>query len=169
MSVPENNQIDGWLDKLIPMKNAWSRGIPILALGQASAILGSYYPGAENGSVMEPGLDLLNAIFIPGSGYSNDWQQLFQAATSQPKIVSFLIPKDASIIVDPQVSRVSGEDAIVSLDLRNSTAASSDNRRSGFANGLLDVFAPGDIIQPQFADINMIPLRAATPNIPTPT
>ncbi len=78
LSVPENNQIDGWLDKLIPMKNAWSRGIPILALGQASAILGSYYPGAENGSVMEPGLGLLNAIYITrirltamaGSSYS---------------------------------------------------------------------------------------------------
>jgi len=44
-----------------------------------------------------------------------------------------------------------------------------DSAQLMIANGLMDIFAPGEIVYPQNADINASPIRLTTPPGPPPT
>jgi hypothetical protein len=64
---------------------------------------------------------------------------------------------------------VLGKQAAFVLDLRSAALDHGTQGEYVIANGLLDVFATGDEVLPQTADIHDNPLRAATPEPPTPT
>jgi hypothetical protein len=62
---------------------------------------------------------------------------------------------------------VLGKNSILVLDLSRADLAVGSQNGFVIANGLLDIFAPGDLVQPQPADVNTVFTPQATPLLPT--
>jgi hypothetical protein len=149
--------------RLAPVKDAWQAGTPLLLDGAAAALAGPVFSahgetaeGAdaaemaaqrsflEGRTVITDGLGLLDVTVEPQILTGNRWGRLFSLAYTHPTHVALAIPADSVLMVTDEGPAVAGADAILSLDLRTATLALGDNAAFVIANGLLDVFAPGD-------------------------
>jgi cyanophycinase-like exopeptidase len=153
--------LDGWL------VDAWRGGVPVLADNALAAVLGPRFsahpPTPERPDLAElatqksllagattirAGLGLLDAAFEPQLSHDNRWGRLFSLAYDDPLAVAFGIDRDTALEIGPEGARVIGRRAVVSLDLRQAALSLGTNRGFVIANGLLDVFAPGDGVAP---------------------
>lgn len=176
------------LNPLLPIRSAWLAGKPILAMDAAAVILGSTFAEDPQGMltsdpadpisqtsfikdtvILRPGLDIINVTLVSRLLTDNHWGQLFSLAYQHPTTVALGLNDNMAIILTADGAEVIGNNGLVSLDLRNAKVDLGTNGGYIIINGLMDVFAPGDKVKPEVADIELVPLQAPTPVRPTNT
>jgi cyanophycinase len=183
------------VNSLGAIKTAWRNGLPVLADNGGAAIIGrkfsahgptpkdaeqaelavqkSFIAGATK---IADGLGLLDITVEPQVLNDNRWGRLFSLAYSTANTVAFGLTQHAALEITADGARAIGDNATFALDLRNAARELGTNDGWVIANGLLDVFVPGDRVEPMVADIAYAPTPAATPapsatpiDTPTPT
>ena len=155
--------------RLAAVKEAWLAGTPLLLDGGAAAIAGPVFsahgPPPEDAdaaeiaiqrsflagrTVITDGLALLDVTIEPKVLSETRWGRLFSLGYTHPELVAFAVTDGSALAVTASGAKVLGDNAVLSLDLRGATLALGDNEAFVIANGLLDVFAPGDevLLQP---------------------
>ena len=172
----------GWL------KDAWMSGKPLLAGGVAPAAIGAFYSqhpptpiegfdhetAAQksfikgNTSIM-PGLSLLNLTVEPYVLSDNRWGRLFSLAYNHPEYISLGLTEGAVVEITRDGAAVNGNNAVFVLDLSQAELSTGENQAFAIANGLLDVFSPGESLAARDASTIESFTRAPTPFIPTST
>jgi len=171
--------------KLDPVENAWRAGLPLLAVDAGASLAGSYMvtqelpaaldPGSTNrlanfGLIrLEPGMDLVNLNIEPQVNEENRWGRWLHLAYSHPGRLAAGLSSNSAIVVTHSGVFTIGELPVALLDLSTATLGLGDSAQLMIANGLMDIFAPGEIVYPQNADINASPIRLTTPPGPPPT
>ncbi len=151
------------VDALDAIKSAWLGGVPLLTDDAGAAVVGAFYsahtPTAQSEDATQksflrgrtcivPGWGLVNAMFEPQALHDNRWGRVFSLASSRPDLVVFAIAQNTALEITRDGANVVGENVVVALDLRQATLAHGTNDAFVVANGLLDVFAPGDWVEP---------------------
>jgi cyanophycinase-like exopeptidase len=148
---------------LEPIKEAWLAGMPLLADNGAASAMGAYFsfhgPTPAEGKPAEiatqasflkgetqlhPGLGLLDINIEPQVLEDNRWGRLFSLAYNHPFQLAVGICRDTALEIDHQGARVIGSNGIFVIDFRGARLDVGDNRGFVVANGLLDVYAPGE-------------------------
>lgn len=174
--------------QLAPLRTAWLAGTPLLADNAAAAVLGAFYsahgPTPDEAdqaeiatqksflagtTVITPGLGLLEVLVEPQVPEDNRWGRLFSLAYHHPDRLALGLTQETALELTADGARVIGRNVIFALDLRQARLALGTNDGFVIANGLLDVFAPGDSVVPEPADVNALPERVPTPTLVTPT
>jgi cyanophycinase len=176
-------------DKLGVLRVAWFGGKPILASGDAAVILGAHYwlNAYQSSPILQDpalthfdptlheqalGLNLLPVNLEVGLTDSNRWGGLFSLAYRHPDLIALGMADQTALVLQSERTVLEGENIVASLDLRNAAVGEAGSNVR-FVNGLLDIFAPGDIMEPRPADAAAALVPAATPLIvlpsPTPT
>ncbi len=156
------------LDRWLP--TAWRGGLPVLADNALAAVLGAYYaahgPTPKEGeeaefatqrslrlgeTVIKPGLDLVAATFEPQLLADNRWGRYFSLAYVHPELVAVGLNRGAGLEISHEGAWALGRNVTLTLDLRRAHLAQGTNAGFVIANGLLDVFGPGDEVRPQLA------------------
>ncbi len=173
---------------LEPIKPAWLKGLPLLADNGGAAMIGTVFSAhaptpadadeaefAVQKSLLQGttkivnGLDLLDMTVEPQLLNDNRWGRLFSLAYDQPDRLAVGLTQNSALEITRSGARTLGDNALVTLDLRNAALELGTNNGFVIANGLLDVFAPGEAVKPVNADVQAAPARAATPALPTIT
>ena len=148
------------------LKEAWLAGTPLMLDGAAAPLAGAVFSAhpplpeeaeaaeiatqrsfLEGRTVITDGLRLLDATFEPQLLADNRWGRLFSLAYTHPKQVAFGLADGAALLITANSAEVIGDNAVLTLDLRRAALDYGNNRAFVVANGLLDVFAPGDVIK----------------------
>ena len=170
------------------VKTAWANGLPLLADNGGAAVVGrsfsahgptpqdvdeaefavqkSFVQGTTN---ILKGLGLLDITLEPQVLNDNRWGRLFSLAYNESDTVAFGLTQNTALEITQDGARTIGDNVIFALDLRNAARDLGTNDGFVIANGLLDVFVPGDPVKPGAADIRAAPTRVATPVLPTST
>ncbi len=168
---------------LEPVKAAWLSGKPVLADDAAAAIVGSFYatqavvPGDEEaaqdafkrgGVTMAAGLSLLDVAVEPRLLNGGHWGRLFSLAHAHPGLLALGIGQDTALEVTDGGASVLGHGSVVVLDLRAAERSYGHNNALELANGLLDVFAPGEVVEPRpaVAEGAVVPVEAPVEVLP---
>ncbi|HAJ38217.1 MAG TPA: cyanophycinase [Chloroflexi bacterium] len=153
--------------RLTAIADAWRAGTPLLLDGAAAALAGAEFsahgPTPEDAeaaeiatqraflagrTVISPALSLLDIAVEPRVLADNRWGRLFSLGYHHPDRTAFGIADNAALIITADGATVAGNNVVVSLDLSSATLARGDNQAFVIANGVLDVFAPGDVLLP---------------------
>ena len=173
---------------LDPIKTAWLGGLPLLADNGGAAVTGHVFsahgPTPQDADEAEfavqksflqgttkifDGLGLLDITVEPQLLNDNRWGRLFSLAYNQPDQLAVGLTKNSALEITRSGARTSGDNALVTLDLRNAALDLGTNDGFVIANGLLDVFAPDELVKPANADVKAAPTRVPTPVLPTNT
>jgi hypothetical protein len=165
--------------QLAAARSEWLRGMPLWLEGAPAAMAGAYYcaglppqtagdPERLNAQdaaqiaaqralikgnvLLQPGLGLLPACFEPRVLEQAGWARLFALAYEHPVEPAFALGANTTLTITENRAEVIGEESIIALDLRNAVRAAGDNRAYVIANGLLDVYAPGERVEPEMVD-----------------
>jgi cyanophycinase len=148
---------------LEPVRAAWRRGVPVLAVDAAAAVLGAHYapvppsdrdPGSLelitqasflDGNVTPvPGLGLMGIVLETRLLDDNRWGRLFSVAYHHPDHLALALPSETAIELTADGASVVGDNSLFVLDLHGAHLSLGTNDGYVIANGLLDVFAPGE-------------------------
>jgi len=173
---------------LVPVAKAWRTGTPLMTDNAASAVIGDFYAAhgntlagdetivadtqksfQEGQTNIQPGLGLLGLNLEPRIMDNNRWSQLIALAYEHPDLLAFGLTGNTALEITADGARVMGDNALFVLDLSSAKLGLGDDQGFLIANGLLDVFAPGEMVHPDAANANLSPLHAATPALPTAT
>ncbi len=168
------------------LREPWLAGKPILADNAAATLLGSFYaahpPGPTEGEEAEaanqqsfwqgktdirPGVGLINLTLQPQMLDNNRFGRLFSLAYNHPDQLAIGLNTNTALEITSAGARVLGENGIFVLDLRSAQLGLGSNNGFVIFNGLLDVFAPGEMVQPEPADVNAIYTPQPTPALST--
>jgi cyanophycinase len=165
-------------EQLAAAHSEWLCGMPLWLEGAHAAMAGTTYcagPAAQttrapehltaqesvqiaaqraliDGNVQpQPGLGLLPVSFEPRMLENSAWGRLFALAFKQASEPVFALGANTTLAVTDAGAEVLGEESVIALDLRTASRALGDNRGYVIANGLLDVYAPGERVEPQRA------------------
>jgi cyanophycinase-like exopeptidase len=182
----DQSQVDAGL--LEPIKTAWTNGLPVLADNGGAAVVGQSFSAhgptpldvdeaevavqksfLQGTTKIATGLGLLDITIEPQLLNDNRWGRLFSLAYNVPEAVAFGLTQNTALEITADGARVVGDNVIVALDLRNAALDLGTNDGFVIANGLLDVFGPGDAVAPSGADVNASPTGVPTPALPTST
>jgi cyanophycinase len=171
---------------LLSVKEAWLSGIPVFADDAAAAMIGVYYsahsPTPDDEKLAEaatqksfllgqtsfnPGLGMLEITLEPQLLDNNRWGRFFSLAYVHPQLITVGLNRKSVIEISPDEAIATGDNVTFILDLRSASLELGTNQGFVIANGLLDVFAPSEIIRASTADVSFSPLHAPTPNMPT--
>ncbi len=171
------------------LRSAWLAGTPVLADNAAATLLGSFYAAhgptptgdAEQEEIavqrsfvqgkteIKEGLNFLPVTLQPQVLADKRFGRLFSLAYNHPDQLAIALNANTALEVHAEGARVLGENGIFVLDLRFAERTLGTNNGFVIANGLLDVFAPGEIVQPEPADIDAVYQPQPTPQLPTLT
>ena len=173
---------------LDPIKAAWLNGRPLLADNGGAAITGNVFsahgptppdPAEAEFAVQKSflqgatkivnGLNLLDITVEPQLLNDNRWGRLFSLAYNQPDRLAVGLTQNSALEITRSGARTIGDNALVTLDLRNAALDLGTNDGFVIVNGLLDVFAPDETVVPVNADVKTAPTRVPTPVLPTLT
>lgn len=176
------------LGQLDFLKGIWLSGKPFLADDAAAAALGAYFsahgptpldPDEAGTSVQESfikgktnivkGLNFINSNIEPQLLNDKRWGQLFSLAYTHPELLALGLSQNTAIEFTSNGAFVLGDNVVTSLDFSSAKLDLGDNHAYVVANGLLDVFAPNDALEPQVADVNASPTHSGTPEIAAST
>jgi len=176
------------LSALAPVRAKWQSGLPLLADDAGAAIVGRFYVAQpptpkepdEAASVVQQafiqaatpisaGLNLLNVLVEPQLLTDNRWGRWVALTYNHADLPAFGLNSDTALEITADGARVIGRGVVLALDLRTSQRALGSNDAFVIANALLDVFAPGDALQPRPADVAAQVTRVPTPAMPTIT
>lgn len=169
-------------ERLAAIKEAWLAGTPLLLDGAAAALAGPVFSAhgptpeeadaaeiatqrsfLEGRTVITDGLALLDIMVEPAILSDNRWGRLFSLAYNNPARVAFGVADDSALLIDAAGASVIGDNVVLGLDLRDATLDYGDNRAFVIANGLIDIFAPGDDVHFAAARHEAIDASAQTP------
>jgi cyanophycinase-like exopeptidase len=176
------------VDLLPDIRSLWLEGVPVLADNAAASVAGVYHMALEPNpesfveaeaytqevllqgrSPLLPGLGLINVTVETSIQANNRWGRLFALAYNQPEYVALGLNRGTALILSPKVTTVEGGNVVLAVDLRSANLALGSNGGYVIANGLMDIFAPGEVLHFQDADSITALIHAATPVIPTAT
>lgn len=171
---------------MTPVVSAWQQGMPLLLDNAAAAMAGAFYanhePTPTEGEAAEAaiqrsflqgrtkiaaGMGLIPAVFEPRLVSNNRWGRLFSLIYNHPELVGFGLQDDTAIWIKRDGASVLGSNGIFSLDLRFASLSLGENEGFEIANGMLDVFQPGEQIAYQVADAAASFEPRVTPILPT--
>jgi cyanophycinase len=171
---------------LEPIKAAWQNGLPLLADNGGAAVTGKVFSAhgptpqdadeaefavqksfLQGTTKMVNGLNLLGMTVEPQLLNDNRWGRLFSLAYNQPDQLAVGLTQNSALEITRDGARLLGDNALVTLDLRNAALELGTNDGFVIANGLLDVFAPDEVVQPVNADLKSAPTRVPTPALST--
>jgi cyanophycinase-like exopeptidase len=183
-----NDQSKVIASSLEAIKTAWAAGLPVMADNAGSAVVGRSFSAhgptpqdeaeaefavqksfVQGTTLIADGLGLLDITVEPQILNDNRWGRLFSLAYNEADTVAFGLTQNTALEITSDGPRVLGDNVIFALDLRNAALDLGDNDGFVIANGLLDVFVPGDPVQPTVADVRVAPTPIATPALPTDT
>jgi len=175
-------------DALQPIYALWRNGIPLLLDDAAALLAGKFYassPVPQDGEPItglsasrnflrgqvhvSPGLGMLPIGVETRLMSGNRWGRLFSIAYEHPDLLAVGLNTNTSLIINNQGAVLQGENVALVLDLSNATLAQGENLAFVIANGLVDVFTPGENLIAEPADIALLPDLAATPVLVSPT
>jgi hypothetical protein len=178
-SLLDVQRLAGWL------REAWLAGMPVLADNAGAAALGAFYSAHEptpredepaefatqrslrqGETVIQPGAALLDVTIEPQVLSDNRWGRLFSLAYNHPDRLALGLTRDTALAVTADGAEVLGDNVVFALDLRTAELALGGNDVFEIANGLMDVFAPGEAVRPEVADTAATPARQPTPALP---
>jgi hypothetical protein len=182
----DHSQVDASL--LEPIKTAWANGLPVLADNGGAAVVGQSFSAhgptprdvdeaevavqksfLQGTTKIAQGLGLLDITIEPQVLNDNRWGRLFSLAYNVPEAVAYGLTQNTALEIMPDGARTIGDNVVFALDLRNAARDLGTNNGFVIANGLLDVFTPGDVVRPNVADVKAAPTLAPTPALPTNT
>ncbi len=172
---------------LAPLKEFWLSGKPVMADNAAAPVFGAFYSNhgptpsdAEQEELaiqksfwqgrtkIEPGLGWLNVTLEPQLIGDLRFGRLFSLAYNHPDLLAIGLNQDTALRLDANGATALGSDGIYVFDLRKAKTQLGTNEGFIISNAMLDVFVPGDLIQPEVADVNAQFDPAPTPVLPTP-
>ncbi len=167
---------------------AWRNGTPILLDDIAATLAGEYYIAEamppdnlalqglaasrnflSDSVSTQPGLSLLSILVEPSLMSENRWGRLFSLAHQNRDYLAVGLNKNTALEINQDGARVVGENAVITLDLRKAQLAIGLNNAMVIANGMLDIFAPGEVVEAVLADTNAAATQAPTPVLITAT
>jgi cyanophycinase-like exopeptidase len=173
---------------LSPIIDQWKQGTTLLLDDAAATLAGEKYasksppPGGQAyqdisasrsfllGNVtIANGLRLLPVQIETQLMDSNRWGRFFSLAYNAPKLMVLGLSLDSGIEVNAEKALVLGDNALITLDFGEANLAQGENQAFVFANGLIDVFAPGETITAQTASTELSPVEMPTPVLITAT
>lgn len=169
---------------LAPVGEAWRRGVPLFADGAAANVSGILYAPygptplegeereiatqkafLEGYTQLRSGLGLVEASIEAHVLEDVRWGRLFSLAYARPELLALGLTENTALEIGPDGTFQRGANVVFVLDLRQAKLTWGSNRAYGIANGLLDVFAPGDEVKPERADVNAHPQPQPTPQL----
>jgi len=162
------------------INNSWQQGTPLLINSAAAQLLGtSYTPLRQN----LPNTSSINIDRIPTKAgasmfdfsltssllIGNRWQSMLSTAFQHPENLSIGLTADSGLILSPDGGIAAGTGPLVVLDYRRSILEQSADGNGAIANGLLDIFLPGERVVPVIANARALKSPPPTPEIRTPT
>lgn len=169
-------------DFFTAVRQAWLLGMPVLADDAGAAVIGRYYgvmgqtPSDETEAEshtqdtlvqsklpISPGLNFFDVIFEPRLIKDNRWGRLVSLAYNHRAYPVIGISEGTFIVITPNAAQVAGQGAVVTIDLSLASLSLGENNAFAVINGLLDVFAPGELLGFTNADSSIVPIRMATP------
>ena len=159
---------------------SWQQGTPLLINSVAAQQLGiSYAPLRLN----LPNTPSINTDRFPtkdGAGmfdfsitssllFGNRWQNLLSTTFQHPDSLSVGLTADSGLIISEDGAVAAGSGPLVVLDFRRSILEQAADGNVVIANGLLDIFLPGERVVPVIANARARKSPPATPEIRTPT
>lgn len=170
------------------LREPWREGKPILADNAAATLFGSFYAAhgptptgdAEQEEIavqrsflqgktkIEPGLNFAPITLQPQTLADKRFGRLFSLAYNHPERLAIGLNANTALEITGAGARVLGENGIFVLDLRSAQLAFGSNNGFVIFNGLLDIFAPGEMLQPEPADVNATYTPQPTPILPSP-
>ncbi len=176
------------IESLANVREAWLAGLSLMAIDAAASAIGTYFtanpppPANEipaelaaqksfiNGDInIKPGLNILKFNLETRLLAENRWGRLISLAYHHHTLLGLGLNDDTAIEITSAGAVVLGSNGVISLDFRNSNLSVGENQAYIIANGLVDVFAPGDMVKPVIANENINPIQAPTPLRPTDT
>lgn len=173
-------------EALAALKDFWLAGNPVMADNAAMPVFGAFYaphePTPDDSELEElatqksfwqgrtkiqPGLGWINITLEPQIIADKRFGRLTSLAYNHPELLAFGINKDTAILFDAEGAKTIGDNGIFVFDFRKATLQLGTNEGFTVANAMLDVFVPGDLIQPELADMNARFDPAPTPALPT--
>ena len=172
---------------LEPLQEFWLSGGPVMADNAAAPVFGAFYSNHEptpsdaeleelatqksfwqGRTKMLPGLGWLNVTLEPQLVGDLRFGRLFSLAYNHPDLLAIGLNQDTALLLTADGPTALGDDGIYVFDLRQARTQLGDNEGFIISNAMLDVFAPGDLIQSETADVNAQFDPAPTPVLPTP-
>ncbi len=157
------------VESLRPVQDAWLGGANVILDGAAAAAAGSMYAAmppvpyhTDNDLLIQDatqGVFLLGSVEIrPGLGLipvsvevrvmsENHYGRWFSLAYSTPDQVALGLNDGAFVTITQEGATVGGSNGVFALDLSAATLSQGENGGMVFANGVLDVFAPGEAVE----------------------
>lgn len=186
LSGKDPNRIDPAIASLVA--DQWRRGTALLLDDAAASLAGEKYilrfpsPGGQpyedisasrtfiSGQIETTnGLRLLPIQIETQLLEGNRWGRLFSLVYNHPKWIGLGLSAHSGLEVGGDGAIVLGENVLITLDFRQARLALGENNAYVFANGLMDVYAPGEAISSQLASMNLAPVEAPTPVLITAT
>jgi cyanophycinase-like exopeptidase len=179
--------LEGVIGRLDFIQQSWRSGIPLLADGAAAAALGAFYANSPlpaedeaaqsaarqavlDGRVaLREGLRFVDVLVEPGLLARPRWGRLIALAYAHPDRLAMGLAEGAALQITPSGARLLGRNGLFVLDLSQAMLTLGSNQAYAFANGLMDVFAPGELVTAFDADSAAAPTRAPTPEQAIPT
>jgi cyanophycinase len=172
---------------LEPLKDFWLSGKPVMADNAAMSVFGAFYSNHEptptdaeleelatqksfwqGRTKMLPGLGWVNVTLEPQLISDLRYGRLFSLAYNHPDLLAIGLNQDTAILFTADGATVLGSDGIYVFDLRKAVTQLGTNEGFVISNAMLDVFVPGELVQPEKADVNAQFDPAPTPILPTP-
>ena len=173
-------------EALAALKDFWLAGNPVMADNAAMPIFGAFYaphePTPDDAEREElatqksfwqgrtkivDGLGWVNVTLEPQIIADKRFGRLTSLAYNHPELLAFGINKDTAILFNADGAKTIGANGIFVFDFRKATLQLGTNEGFIVANAMLDVFVPGEMIVPEFADVNSRFDPAPTPVLPT--
>ena len=174
------------VEPLAALKDFWLAGNPVMADNAAMPVFGAFYAPHEptpddsereelaiqksfwqGRTKIADGLGWVNITLEPQIIADKRFGRLTSLAYNHPELVAFGINENTAIMLDAEGAKVIGANGIFAFDLRKATLQLGTNEGFTIANAMLDVFVPGDLIQPELADVNSRFDPQPTPVLPT--
>jgi cyanophycinase len=155
-------------EQLAPIADAWRGGAPLTLNDAAVGLAGAYYAAhpaidydndddavieaLEQGVLIDGGMNLVEgwglvpAIIEPRLIDNTRWGRLVAGLYAHPDLLGVGIPFDGSVSIASDGAFVGGNNGVIVLDFRGATLALGDNGGYVVANGLMDSFAPTEMI-----------------------
>jgi cyanophycinase-like exopeptidase len=158
------------LSQIDPVLAAWRQGTPLLLDDALASIAGKFYVSRalppnrqplvdlsasraflEGQIITSEGLSLISFVIEPRVMSDNRWGRLFAATFTHPENPGIGLNLGSAIEIGPEGGSVIGDNVVISLDLRQARLSTGANDGFVIANGLLDTFAPGELLTYQSA------------------
>jgi cyanophycinase len=155
--------------ELRPVADALLAGVPVLADDAAAPVFGlsfAAHPAIDydndddaaieahdsgaysvGATTIAEGLGIVGANFEPQLIDNNRWGRLISLAFTQPDVLALGLTEGSAVEITPAGAAVLGTNGVIVFDFSAATLATGDNEVFVIANGLMDSFAPGEIVE----------------------